>query len=50
VGLFSKIKEPISIGHIKIMLEKYFYENYRSIVVLANPKTVLNDRHAKKEI
>lgn len=34
----------------KAMFEKYFDENYRSIVVLANPKTVLYDRYAKKEI
>lgn len=34
----------------KALFEKYFDENYRSIVVLANPKTVLYDRYAKKEI
>lgn len=34
----------------KAMFEKYFYEGYRSIVVLANPKTVLYDRYAKKEV
>lgn len=34
----------------KAMFERYFYENYRSIVVLANPKTVLNAKFAKKEI
>lgn len=34
----------------KVFFEKYFDENYRSIVVLANPKTVLYDRYAKKEI
>lgn len=34
----------------KALFEKNFYENYRSIVVLANPKTVLFDRYAKKEI
>ena len=32
------------------IFEKSFYENYRSLVVLSNPKTVLNDRYAKKEI
>lgn len=32
------------------LFEKYFYENYRSIVVLANPKTILNDKYAKKEV
>jgi len=32
------------------IFEKTFAENYKSIVVLANPKTVLNDRHAPREI
>lgn len=35
---------------LKIMFEKYFDENYKSVVVLANPKTILNDRYAKKDI
>ena len=34
----------------KELFEKNFYNNYHSIVVLANPKTVLNDKFAKKEI
>ncbi len=34
----------------KALFEKYFDENYRAIVVLSNPKTVLYDRYAKKEI
>ncbi|MEG1932559.1 MAG: NERD domain-containing protein [Pygmaiobacter sp.] len=34
----------------KALFEKYFYENYRSVVVLANPKTVLNAKFAKKEV
>lgn len=34
----------------KALFEKNFFENYRSVVVLANPKTVLYDRYAKKEI
>lgn len=34
----------------KAVFEKHFSDNYRSVVVLANPKTVLNDRYAKKEI
>lgn len=33
----------------KIMFDKFFDENYKSIVVLANPKTVLNERHASRE-
>ena len=32
------------------MFEKYFYEEYRSVVGLANPQTVLNAKFAKREI
>lgn len=32
------------------LFEKYFDETYKSIVVLANPKTVLNAKYAKKEV
>lgn len=32
------------------IFEKYFDETYKSIVVLANPKTVLNAKYAKKEV
>ncbi len=35
---------------IKALFERNFYDNYRSVVVLANPKTVLNDKYAPKEI
>jgi hypothetical protein len=34
----------------KALFEKYFYDNYRSIVVLANPKTILNAKYAKREV
>ena len=34
----------------KILFEKTFDENYKSIVVLANPKTYLNAKYAKKEV
>ena len=34
----------------KIAFEKFFQENYKSLVVLANPKTYLNAKFAKKEI
>lgn len=34
----------------KFLFEKNFDQTYKSIVVLANPKTCLNDRFAKKEI
>lgn len=34
----------------KALFERNFYENYRSVVVLANPKTVLNAQTAPKGI
>ena len=34
----------------KMMFDKYFDDNYKSIVVLANPKTILNAKYAPKEI
>lgn len=35
---------------LKMAFEKNFDENYKSIVVLANPKTYLNAKYAKKEV
>jgi len=35
---------------LKVLFENNFYNNCRSIVVLANSKTVLNAKYAKKEI
>ncbi|NLV21925.1 MAG: helicase [Syntrophomonadaceae bacterium] len=32
------------------LFEKYFDENYKSVVVLANPKTVVNMKYAKKDV
>ena len=34
----------------RTLFEKGFEKNYRSIIVLANPRTVLNDKFAKKEV
>lgn len=34
----------------KMIFEKHFDDTYKSIVVLANPKTYLNAKYAKKEI
>ena len=34
----------------KVIFDKEFYNNYHGIVVLANPKTVLSARYAKREI
>lgn len=35
---------------IKHMVEKYFEQSHKSVVVLANPKTVLNAKFTKKEL
>lgn len=34
----------------KALFEKFFYDNYKSVVVLANPKTIINMKYAKKEV
>ncbi len=34
----------------KMLVERYFDSNFKSLVVLANPKTILNAKYAKKEI
>lgn len=34
----------------RALFEKNFYENYRSVVVFANPKGILNAKYAPKEI
>ena len=48
------IKEVRKAGRSNIitkkLFENFFDENYKSIVVLANPKTVLNAKYAKKEV
>lgn len=44
------IKESKSNFLIKMLFEKYFEDNYKSVVVLANPKTILNNKYAKEEI
>ena len=43
-------KESKSNFLLKLAFEKNFDENYKSIVVLANPKTYLNAKYAKKEV
>lgn len=43
-------KDSKSNALIKMIVDKFFYDNYQSIVVLANPKTLLNAKNAKKEI
>lgn len=34
----------------KLIVDKYFEDGYKSLVVLSNPKTVLNAKYAKKEV
>jgi len=34
----------------RALFDKFFDENYKSVVVLANPKTVINLKYAKKEV
>ena len=49
--VLKRIKKESKSNFIsKFLFDKYFNDNYKSIVVLANPKTVLNSRYAKKEI
>ena len=43
-------KEDKSNSLFKMMFEKYFEENYKSIIVLANSKTIINMRYTKKEM
>ncbi len=35
---------------MKMVVDRFFHDSYKSIVVLANPKTLLNAKNAKKEI
>jgi len=48
------IKQIRSFEHGNVLarslFERNFYENYRSVVVLANPKTILNEKYAPKAI
>ena len=43
-------KESKSNIIMKMLVEKFFDENYKSIVVLANARTYLNYKFAKKEV
>lgn len=43
-------KENKSNALSKFMFDKIFDDFYKSIVVLANPKTILNDKYAKKDL
>lgn len=49
--LMKKVKVDSRSGLIsRFMTGKYFEEFYRTIVVLANPKTIIKSRYAKKEV
>lgn len=49
--LMKKIKADLKSNFFsRYLLEKSFDDFYKSIVVLANPRTMLNARYAKKEI
>lgn len=51
LDLIKQIRSDAKSNFIsRTLFEGDFYNNYRSIVVLANPKTILNARYAKKEI
>lgn len=48
--LMKAIKQDGKGTVLKLANEHYFRDFYKSVVVLANPKTILDDREAKKEI
>jgi len=48
--VLKQIKKDSKNVFYKMLFDKFFDENYKSVVVLANPKTILNARYAKKEI
>lgn len=51
IELIKKIKRERKTNRLaKILFDKYFYDFHKSVVVLANPKTVINMKYAKKEI
>lgn len=51
MALLKKMRIEQSKGFLnRFFRDRHFEDEHRSIVVLANPKTVLNDRYAKKEI
>lgn len=51
LDIIKKIKKESKSNIImKMLVEKFFHEKYKAIVVLANPKTYLNYKFAKKEV
>lgn len=50
LDLIKQLREK-DMGYIqKKLFDKYFYNDYLSLIVLANPKSILNSRYAHKEI
>lgn len=43
-------KSDISNAFIKMMFDKFFEDNYKSIIVLANPKTIIDVSMASKDV
>ena len=50
LDLIKQIRGAERNALLRIAFEKSFHNNYRSVIVLANPKTVLNAKYAKKEV
>jgi superfamily II DNA helicase RecQ len=51
LDLLRKLRKDNKSNFIsKMLFDTFFDENYKSIIVLANPKTVINMKYAKKEI
>lgn len=48
--IIKKVRGQDKVALTRVFFEKYFYEMYHSIVVLANPKTILNTKYAPKEV
>ncbi len=48
--IMRQIRKQDKGSFIKLFFDKFFYEMNRSIVVLANPKTILNTKYAPKDI
>lgn len=50
LDLIKKVRAQDKSTLMKLFFEKAFNNNYHSIVVLANPKTILDTKHAPKDV
>ena len=50
MDLIKLIRSEVKGRIAKILFEKYFFDNYRSVIVFANEKTILDDKYAPKDI